>query len=109
MNDHYLCDRSIINTQFSQSLNIMNNHISWHIFSTFKMLKAEFIFNEDYKVSIEVKSLVRVENIRFELKILNSNLNEFEIFNRIRILNWNCWLIKMKFFSKKKFNWFGAA
>jgi hypothetical protein len=30
---------------------------------------------------------MRIENIRFELKILNSNLNEFEIFNRIRIIN----------------------
>ncbi len=31
------------------------------------------------KVSIEAKSLVRVENIRFELEILSSNLNESEI------------------------------
>jgi hypothetical protein len=30
---------------------------------------------------------MRIENIRFELEILISNLNEFEIFSRIRIIN----------------------
>jgi hypothetical protein len=40
---------------------------------------------------------MRIENIRFKLKILNSNFNEFENFNRIQM--------KIKFFSKKIFDW----
>jgi hypothetical protein len=52
---------------------------------------------------------MQIENIRFELKILSSDFNESEISNRIRIINWDCWLIKIKFFSKKNFNWFAAV
>jgi hypothetical protein len=40
---------------------------------------------------------MRIENIRFELRILNSNLHESENFNRIQM--------RIKFFSKKNFDW----
>jgi hypothetical protein len=40
---------------------------------------------------------MRIENIRFELKILSSKFNESEIFSRIQM--------KIKFFSKKNFDW----
>jgi hypothetical protein len=39
---------------------------------------------------------MRVENIRFELEILSSNLNESESFNRIQM--------RIKFFSRKNFD-----
>jgi hypothetical protein len=38
---------------------------------------------------------MRIENIRFELKVLSSNLNEFETFNRIQM--------RIKFSSRKNF------
>jgi hypothetical protein len=40
---------------------------------------------------------MRIESIRFELKILSLNLNEFESFSRIQM--------RIKFFSKKNFDW----
>ncbi len=46
---------------------------------------------------------MQIESIRFELKISNSKLNEFEFFNRIQIINEDCSLIKNKILFEKEF------